>query len=68
MWPFGCKHEADWLCVDRKPTVTKIDDDFERITYHLWCMKCERHVDISHASCIGGVPAFMKRGAVTPNR
>ena len=55
----GCKHPADGLAVVREQTVSRIDDDFEKVTYHLLCQKCGEACDITHAKTIHGVEKFL---------
>lgn len=59
---FKCNHPADWLMVEKDQTVEPLDDDFESITFHLRCIKCNEKVDINYAKMIGGVDAFIERG------
>lgn len=61
---FKCKHPARWLGVQRDETRKRKDEDFDVVTYHLVCRRCGDTVELSYAKMIGGVDAFLKRGAV----
>lgn len=49
---FKCKHPANMLLVEKPLTFKKIDNDFNKITYHLRCMKCGDLIDISYIELI----------------
>ena len=59
---FKCKHPANMLMVEKDSTIKNIDEDFDEITHHLICLKCDETVKIKYAKMIGGVDAFMERG------
>ena len=59
---FKCKHPAEYLMVAKEQTVEQFDADYDHITYHFTCYKCNKPVTIKHAKMIGGVDAFLKRG------
>jgi len=59
---FQCKHPAKDLYVQREATTEKRDEDFNIVTYHMYCGVCNKHINISHAQMIGGVEGFLKRG------
>ncbi len=44
-----CEHPAKHLFVDCDATVEAVDDLFDKVTYHLYCEKCEELIDISYA-------------------
>ena len=52
MWPFDCNHPIAWLAIEKTQTVTKIDDEFQRVTYHYFCRKCEQQINKTHAELI----------------
>ena len=56
-----CNHPANSLVVYKDATVENIDEDFNKVTYHLQC-SCGEMVDIKYAKMIGGVDGFMERG------
>lgn len=61
---FGCNHPAFRLHTEREHTVEKSDkfpEDYEIVTYHLYCLKCDAKVPVTHVRCIGGVDGLMKR-------
>lgn len=61
---FACKHPAAYLHTAREHTVSESDkypEDYDIVTYHLYCLKCGAKVPVSHARCIGGVDGLMKR-------
>jgi len=62
MWPFNCNHPANRLLVKKELTSEKKDADFNIVTYHLFCNRCMKDVDITYAQMIGGVDEFLKRG------
>uniref|UniRef100_A0A6M3M5F9 Uncharacterized protein n=1 Tax=viral metagenome TaxID=1070528 RepID=A0A6M3M5F9_9ZZZZ len=67
MWPFRCKHPAGRLGPHSPtPTVTPIDEDFEKVTFHLHCWECGKKVDVSCTSLVDGVDAFLNRKLTTP--
>ena len=57
-----CKHPAESLGVLKEHTTANIDEDFDQVTYHLFCVRCNSPVDIKHAKWIAGVDAFLARG------
>ncbi len=59
---FKCRHPANSLVVDKDATVKNIDEDFDEITYHLFCTDCNEKVEVGYAKMIGGVDAFIERG------
>lgn len=63
MWPFKCMHPARALRVYSHHTTSPCEGstDFEVVTYHLQCLRCEEHVDISCAMMIGGIDAYIAR-------
>ena len=58
---FKCKHPFNRLAVEKERTVSKIDQDFNKISYHLFCQKCSQNLTLTHAEMIGGVKEFLKR-------
>ena len=62
MWPFKCNHPANRLSVLKAQTIANIDEDFDKVTYHLSCGSCGEHIDVSYAAMIGGAHAFIARG------
>lgn len=61
-----CSHPARLLMVQsRHPTVAPDTEDFETVTFHLRCIRCDKPVDISCAAMVGGVDAFLGRGRTT---
>lgn len=62
MWPFRCKHPAAILGIySPKRTVIPVDEDFEKVVFHLHCRACGKKVDIACTSLVGGVDAFLSR-------
>jgi hypothetical protein len=59
---FSCKHPAGELGILQHETVNKSDDDFNIVTYHLFCRVCGEPVKLSYAQMIGGVDGFLSRG------
>jgi len=55
-----CNHPAAQLAVVREQVVTPLDADFEKVTYHLACMKCGEPVFIEHARTVRGAAEFLK--------
>lgn len=51
MWPFNCRHPVGSLGVEKEHSVTAsdVDDRFEIVTYHLYCQKCFKCVQVTHA-------------------
>lgn len=69
---FKCKHPADKLVVDKEQTVESFkrivangfyqtDEDFEKVTYNLFCLKCGEDVKITHAKTKYGIERFLKK-------
>lgn len=56
---FACTHPARALIVLTEQTVQVTDRDFERVTYHLRCIKCLAPVSIAHMRTWHGVAAFL---------
>lgn len=66
MWPFTCNHPASSLHVKTDATVVDSPDapeDYQHVTYHLYCLRCDAPVEIGYAKVKGGVDAMMKRVA-----
>lgn len=59
---FKCSHPANMLRVEKEATVENIDEDFDRVIYHLVCDKCGEKITIKHSKVIGGTDAFFERG------
>ncbi|NIP56119.1 hypothetical protein GWN42_31265 [candidate division KSB1 bacterium] len=62
MFKFLCKHPFKSLAVEKDQTSQYADEDFEHITYHLFCRSCGKSLPLTYAKCIGGVDAFFDRG------
>jgi len=56
-----CQHPADRLAVAKEATIVNKDEDFNSVTYHLFCRACDERVDIKYAQVIGGAEAFLTR-------
>ena len=65
---FKCKHPAKYLGVRTEETRQVQNEDFERVCYHLLCLKCGEPVEVAYSKLIGGVEAFMARGGVPQPR
>lgn len=52
MWPFKCKHPAWYLVVDDDSSEEVLDDQFIKVTHHLYCINCRSKIDISYARII----------------
>lgn len=61
MWLFKCKHPANSLIPKKEQTVEQEDRDYEIVTYHFVCTRCESPVQLKHARFIGGVEGFLNR-------
>lgn len=59
---FKCKHPADMLGVEKSETREQRNNDFDLVTYHLYCCSCGQKVKISYAALRGGVAGFMGVG------
>lgn len=59
---FKCKHPADALLIRKQETVEPIDKDFDRVTYHFRCIRCDKEINKSYARMIGGLEGFLSRG------
>lgn len=50
---FKCNHPAWALAVQKdstyKPDMKQLPGEFTIITHHLYCQKCQEHIDISYA-------------------
>ena len=60
-----CKHPFNRLGVQREATSVpspKYPEDYNHVTYHLFCQKCGEKLDITYAQMIGGVDGFLARG------
>lgn len=58
---FKCKHPFNMLAVMKEAIKENIDSDFDRVVYHLYCLRCSEALTISHATMIGGIKEFMGR-------
>ena len=69
---FKCKHPINRLVVEKEQTITplqrkisrgffQIDEHFEKITYHLVCLKCGENVKIEHAKTNHGVESLLSK-------
>lgn len=58
---FSCRHPFNALFVAKEATEVQMDEDFNKVTYHLYCSKCGEALPMSHAKLIGGVAEFMAR-------
>jgi hypothetical protein len=56
---FKCTHPANRLGVERKETVEPMHDDFNLVTYHLVCIKCDKQISLNYADPIGGSAGFL---------
>lgn len=56
-----CTHPFDRLGVEEHATSEIKDEDFEHITYHLICRKCNKRLPLKYTKLIGGVEAFLDR-------
>lgn len=59
MWPFKCKHPAAALIVEKDSTIEVIDNEFSKITHHLFCRQCRENVDICYAKLRCRPEAFL---------
>ena len=59
---FKCSHPANMLVVERKETVRPPDKDFNLVTYHLVCLRCDKQISLNYADPIGGSAGFLERG------
>ncbi len=59
---FKCKHPFDSLVVEKGSTKENYDEDFDHVTFHLYCIKCNSSLEITYAATIGGIEGFMSRG------
>jgi hypothetical protein len=50
------------LAVEHKETVKPLDKDFNLVTYHLVCIKCDKQISLNYADPIGGSAGFLKHG------
>lgn len=46
---FKCKHKARYLAVEKDNTIESLDKDFNKVTIHLYCLKCHESVEIVYA-------------------
>lgn len=59
---FKCKHPAAYLTIySTKPVVEDVDQDFERVTFRMHCIKCNTQVDKSAMTLKGSVEEFLNR-------
>lgn len=56
---FKCKHPLSMLGVRKKETVQQVDDNFECVTYHFICFKCNSDVTKGYSRLIHGVENFL---------
>lgn len=69
MWPFKCKHPAHRLGVfSPKPTIEPIDEDFEKVIFHLHCWGCGETLTVACANLIHGEDAFLNKQVTPPPR
>jgi hypothetical protein len=59
---FKCQHPAKELAVAKEATEKQHDEDFNIVTYHLFCGKCGEQIVLTHAKMVGGVEAYIERG------
>lgn len=60
---FKCKHKFTDLVVSKESTETPHEDypnDFNIVTYHLFCSRCGSRLDLEHAKLVKTVPEFLK--------
>ena len=62
-----CQHPAKWLAVAKEATEKQHDEDFNIVTYHLFCRKCGEQINLTHAKMVGGVEAYIERGKQKEN-
>ena len=58
---FKCKHPIEYHHVEKNHTIEVIDEDFEKVRYYLYCVKCEHKFTVGYSRCIGGVDKFLER-------
>lgn len=58
---FKCSHPHAYLAVEKDATETKIDDNYTKVTYHLFCLGCGESQSIEYAKINGGAEGFFKR-------
>ena len=58
---FNCKHPFHRLAVKKEQKIEKIDDDFQEVTYYLFCRKCQETLELSHAKLTKTVEEFLKQ-------
>lgn len=61
---FKCKHPFRSLIIQKESTTKNIDRDFEEITHHLLCRKCNTKLDLSYAEMIGGLEGYYGRAGI----
>ncbi len=66
MWLFKCNHPFETLIVEKGQTVEVKDADFDIVTYHFQCGKCNALITKKYAAMRGGVKAFLGRSNPSP--
>ena len=54
-----CGHPLKMIHTEKEQTVEPIDNDFEKVTYHLYCTVCNKPFKVEHARTRHGVDAFL---------
>lgn len=60
---FKCKHPFKCLAVEKEHTEipdSKYPNDFNMVTYHLFCRRCKERVDLTHAKILRGPASIFK--------
>ena len=61
---FKCQHKSKHLAVARDETKKYLDEDFSKVTYHLFCQNCGEHIDVSYAKMRYSAKEFLNRKPV----
>lgn len=51
-----------WLGVQKDETIKYIDKNFNHVTYHLYCMKCGKKLDLTYADLKVSTKDYLNQG------
>ena len=58
---FKCNHPFKYIHVRDSEFTERINADFDRVTYHLYCRKCNEKLPLSYARMVGSTKEFLNR-------
>lgn len=62
---FKCGHPAKLIAVEKEQTTEQQDCEFEIVTYHMKCLRCDAPLKFLHGRIIDGVTVFLDRAPKT---